>query len=447
MTAPTAPGPGCRRHNLRRARERRGWSQNDLAGKLYILGLDLGVSESDLGVDQRRISEWENGKAQPGSIYTALICRVLELRPAQLDLPEIPSFMLPASSAFTPRVDADESSAQPRPTDDDSVTLTVNRRDFLEALGASAVVGLPGTYTLSRDAECAALAETLGHAIAAAWTLFHSADTDHMVAVGRSQLYLLNRHHSVLSRNVLPTLYSAAYRLLGAAYHRSGRYHEALLAHDKAYMTALEGGDEWNMAESRGWQAYGMQALGRHGDALAVTLAALRLIAEQPGMDSTRLRARLHASAAMTAASIGDEAQVGPMLAASEALLDQLPPLHEEFDQVAWLEAAGVCALRLGHLDVAVDRLRNALDRTPREWTARCVFTVLALATASARTGDRAAAVAVAKGALPQLRAAQSRELTGQFAEVLRTDLAAGCPSDRECHALVDEVEAIAADA
>jgi transcriptional regulator with XRE-family HTH domain/tetratricopeptide (TPR) repeat protein len=445
MTAPMGPGRG--RHNLRRARERRGWSQNDLAGKLYSLGLDLGVSESDLGVDQRRISEWENGKAQPGSIYTALVCRVLELPPAQLDLPEIPSFMLPTSSASTPRVDANDPSDQPKPTDDDSVILTVNRRDFLEALGASAVVGLPGAYALSDDAGRAVLTETLGHAIAAAWTLFHSADTEHMVVVGRTQLYLLSRHHSVLSRGALPTLYSAAYRLLGAAYHRSGRYHEAMLAHDKAYIAALEGADAWNMAESRGWQAYGMQALGRHGDALAVTLAALRLIAERPGPDSTRLRARLHASAAMTAASMGDEAQVGAMLAASETLLDQLPPLHEEFDQIAWLEAAGVCALRLGHLDVAVDRLRNALDRTPREWAARYVFTVLALATASARTGDRDAAIAVAKGALPQLRAVRSGELTGQFAEVLRMDLAAGCPSDRESQTLVDEVEAIAADA
>jgi len=68
--------------------------------------------------------------------------------------------------------------------------------------------------------------------------------------------------------------------LVGATYHFQGRYQEALRAHEKAYMTALEGADGWNMAQCRSWQAYGWKALGRYTDALQATDAALRLISQ-----------------------------------------------------------------------------------------------------------------------------------------------------------------------
>src|SRR5712691_13424756 len=96
MTTLNAPSARGERRNLRRARERRGWSQERLCREICKLGAELGVSESDLGVDQGRVSEWERGRAQPGAIYAALICRLLDLPPEKLDLPKLPSFLLPA---------------------------------------------------------------------------------------------------------------------------------------------------------------------------------------------------------------------------------------------------------------------------------------------------------------------------------------------------------------
>src|SRR5712671_1828575 len=89
MTTPNAPGRPKKRPRLRRARKERGWSQNDAAVKLYNLGLKLGVLEADLGVDARQFSRWELGKAQPNQTYTALLSRLYERPPDQLDLPPV----------------------------------------------------------------------------------------------------------------------------------------------------------------------------------------------------------------------------------------------------------------------------------------------------------------------------------------------------------------------
>ncbi len=255
----------------------------------------------------------------------------------------------------------------------------------------------------------------------------------------------LNQHHAVLSPDVLLPYYSLTYRLIGATHHRRGDYEEALCAHNSAYLAALDGGDVWNMAESRSWQAYGMTALGRHSDSLQTIEAALRLLSGQANPDSTRLRARLFSSAASMAAALGDAKQADAMLHASEALLDQLPGLHEEFDRVAWLESAGVCALRLRRLELAITTLRQALSEVPTHWIARRVFTTIALSTALACARDRDGAIAVAREVIPQLQAAQSRELTQHFTGFLYNGLPANFPNDKVSQHFAHEAEAILA--
>ncbi len=246
----------------------------------------------------------------------------------------------------------------------------ISRRKLLQ-LGAMAMLrGIPlPTGDLLSIEERSHLCLALGENIAAAWMLFHTAGTAQVLAVGQAQLYLLQQHHTVLYPSVLPLFYSGVYRLIGATYHFQGRYHEALRAHEKAYMTALEGADGWNMAQSRSWQAYGWKALGRYADALQATDAALRLISQQGDTESIRLRARLLAFGAETAAILGDVKEVHARLNVSESLLEQLPPLHEEFDRVSWLQWAGMCALHLGQHELAITRLQQALEELPAQWT------------------------------------------------------------------------------
>src|SRR6266487_1541645 len=281
----------------------------------------------------------------------------------------------------------------------------ISRRKLLH-LGAAAMVrGIPlPTSDLLSIEERSHVCQAFGENIAAAWTLFHTAGTAQVLAVGQAQLYLVQQHHTVLYPSVLPLFYSGVYRLIGATYHFQGRYQEALRAHEKAYMTALDGADGWNMAQSRRWQAYGWKALGRYADALQATDAALRLISQLDDTESIRLQARLLAFGAENAAILGDVKEVHARLNASEALLEQLPPLHEEFDRVGWLQWAGMCALHLGQHELAITHLQQALDELPAQWIRRYVSTAIPLVCALARRKERAATLAMAHKTLPQLK-------------------------------------------
>jgi transcriptional regulator with XRE-family HTH domain/tetratricopeptide (TPR) repeat protein len=419
------------RTRLRRARKERGWSQNDAAAKLYALGIELGVAEADLGVDARQISRWEGGKAQPGPLYTALMSRLYGLPTAELDLPPVVLPVAPVRSPNGPSAPADAAG-------EEFITLVVKRREFLEAVGGGVMAGLASTGPLSPAARYV-LTGIVSRNIEDAWKLFHTADTEHMLAVSTAQIHMVQRHQADLHPGALPKFYSAAYRLLGATYHRRGRYQEALLAHEQAYLSALEGAETYNMAQSRCWQAYGMQMVGRHADSLALMNMALRLVSNLPELAGGRLHCRLLTCVAMNAALVGDRKLAIEMLHACELLLDQLPGPHEEFDRSAWLESAGVCALRLGDVDAAVGQLQRALNDTPVHWTQRRALTTIGLAKAFAFQGERDATLAAAYELLPQLEAVRSRELVDQFLHYVNEVLLTSFPNDINCLALIAE--------
>jgi tetratricopeptide (TPR) repeat protein len=330
----------------------------------------------------------------------------------------------------------------------------VRRREFLRlstgVAGGALLDGWRLVHEIERLAapgplspqERSALTEMIGRNIEAGWQLFRKADTEQMLSVGRAQLHMLRRHNEDLDPDAVPTLYSAASRLLGATYHRRGHYHEALEAHDTAYLAASEVGDVWSMAQCRAWQAYGRQALGDHAVSLQTAKAALRLISDRSDIDSVRLRGRLLTSAAMNAATLKDTNQVGAMLEASEALLDQLEAPSEEFDRAVWLDSTGVCALRLGQPEQAASRFQEALEQTPDHWIPRRVFTTIGLATALTVRGDADEALAISDGLVPQLRAMQSRELTDHFVGFLRDGLLAKYPGDPHGLALLAHIAA-----
>jgi tetratricopeptide (TPR) repeat protein len=448
------------RPNLRRARLRLGWSLERAAD-------EISRRYPHLGIDVRQIVRWESGETRtPRPMNVLALSTTYGLPPEELDLPPIPGAdctwnvphaPVPGEHAAAPSPSVpsgDGVAVRAGSTDGELVTLIVNRQQLIDALGGTAAAGLlhdidshgERTASVSREdlspAERSALSQTIGQNIEAAWALFHTADTEHMLAVGRTQLSMLRRHHGDLDASVLPTFYSSVYRLLGATQHRRGRYQDALGAHDRAYLTALEAGDAWSMAESRAWRAYGLQALVRDSESLQVIEAALRLISEQSDPQSTRLRARLLASGATSAASLHDAERSAAMLHASEALLDEIPALHEEFDRAAWLADAGICSLRLGDVALAVTRLRQAVNGTPQQWVARHVLATLGLAGALACSRDRDETLAVSKSLIPRLAATRSRELTDHVVRFLREGLMASFPDDRQCRALLGEAEA-----
>ncbi len=69
---------------LRKKRQLRGWSQDDLVRELVDIGIELG--ERQLGVSASLISRWEHGVTQPRPPYPKLLCRLFNATAEELGL-------------------------------------------------------------------------------------------------------------------------------------------------------------------------------------------------------------------------------------------------------------------------------------------------------------------------------------------------------------------------
>ena len=472
---------------LRYARESRGWTQKRLADELSRRG--------DSITDDNNISRWESGKHRPSPYWQEQLSLLfgksfeelgfieppptLERLPtyvstgSQLSTVTLPTShqaidLLLAASETTPEelvgawlaLQAGDLAVlfQEGWTIEDILTSlrvvlkgtqamsSISRRDlgrkFLQ-FGAAAVLGgisIPSGRHISTE-ERIELHRTLGESIAAGWQLFHTAGNAQVLAIGKAQLLQVKEASAHLYPSVKPLYYSGVHRLIGAALHFQGRYEEAHQAQEKAYIAALEGADCWNMAQSRGWQAYGLKARERHLEAMHTADAALRLISSQQDTESIRLRARLLAFSAENAALLGQTGEVQQRLDASEGLLEYLPGAHEEFDRTSWLQQAGTCALSLKQYDLATKRLQQALDELPARWTLRSASTAIPLASAFAKQKERNRALAIAEQTLPVIQASQSLTLIHEFMSCLKEDLLVCFPNDSRCQALVAVVQ------
>jgi tetratricopeptide (TPR) repeat protein len=440
------------RPRLRGARLRLGWSRERAAD-------EISRRYPHLAIDARQIGRWESGEtALPRPMNVLALCRTYGLPPEELDLPPIPGADLTSDiPGLTGQAERRPASPPPAPrdrrvvvqaiaADGDFITLVVNRQELADALGGTVTTGrLDDVDSEGQTHPCAAehlaLADRISRSIDGSWALFHMGETQQMLALARAQVSRLRRQSGELDHSLFPVLCSAAYRLLGATYHRAGCYEQALRAHETAHLAAQEAGHAWSTAATRIWQAYGMQALGRYAASLQVMEGALQLISNQDDPESTRLTARILASAATTAANLQEGDRAMSLLHASQALLDELPARHEEFDRAAWLAEAGTCSLLLDPSDRATTLLQQAVNDTPPEWVARHALTAVALAGALIRSRDRDAALAVTRGVIPGLRMMRSRELTDHFIRFLRIGLLPAFPGDRECAALFHEAE------
>ncbi len=84
-------GPVARRYDndeLRQARIRRRWTEDDLAVKLHELAAELG--EADCAVDANQVSKWERGVRNPGRFYRPRLCLALEAEPQELGFDPTP---------------------------------------------------------------------------------------------------------------------------------------------------------------------------------------------------------------------------------------------------------------------------------------------------------------------------------------------------------------------
>src|SRR5437660_1496162 len=73
---------------LRAVRQRRGWTEEDLAAAVLDVAESLG--EPAPGISGSQVSKWERGARRPGPYYQARLCLALGCTAEQLGLQETP---------------------------------------------------------------------------------------------------------------------------------------------------------------------------------------------------------------------------------------------------------------------------------------------------------------------------------------------------------------------
>ncbi len=488
---------------LRRLREERGWSLRRVADELCLLAES--EDENRLpGVNANMVGVWERGWKRPSPFYQALFCQLYQRSASQLGfvredrvspalaedtqqqevnrpirslcpMTNVPQLAL--AHEKTCAIDLLCHAPESTPNQQAGAWLTlganglsqlfdegwtldeilaslqvvlqgmqampsITRRQLLQLGGAAVMssIPMPVGERVSEE-ERVQFTSALGESIGVAWKLFHTAGNAQVLAVGQALLFLLKQYHSELLPAMQPSLYSVTYRLIGAAMHYQDRYRAALNAHMQAYLTSLEGGDAWNMAQSRIWQAYAMEAQGQYEDALQVLEAALRLISTQNNIEGIRTSAHILASSAEIAALMNDVEETQVKLSASEALLEHLPGPNAEFDRATWYEVAGVCALHLKQFDVAAERLNLAIETQLPEALFRRAATLMPLVMTYAYLGERNTSLDLAENAIPLFNSINASGMSRQFVEYTTCALSEAFPDDPKTQTFIANLQ------
>ena len=314
----------------------------------------------------------------------------------------------------------------------------MTRRKLLQLGGMAAISGIvPLVDRQATEEEQIQFTQRIGNSISYGWKLFNTTNTPQVLAVGQALLTLIQQNCFYLLPHTRPLLYSSAYRLIGAALHFHGSYEKAYQFHERAYITALEGADTWNMVQCRMWQANGFMEQKRYAEALQTNEAALRLINHHDNSEVVRTKAKLLASSAESAAYLGETKQVQEKLNTSKSVLEQFPQtLHDEFDDKSWHHHAGTCALILGHHDTAIKELQQAVQGLPAHLVVRNVTALMPLAIAYARAGEREKCLETTMKVIQQSKELNAQGISKQFSDYIREEIHKAFPHDAQITSL-----------
>ena len=319
------------------------------------------------------------------------------------------------------------------------IVSKITRRQLFE-LGALALVSgipIPTGKHISAE-ERTELHLALSECIAGGWKLFVTASMPQVLAVGQAQLQLLHQAYTEIYPSVRPLFYSPVYRLIGAALFFQSHYAEALQAHSQAYLTALEAGDSWNMAESLSWQAGVFKACGRHAESIQTTEAALRLLHDSHEAHIVASQARLLAHWAESAALLGERFAMEEKLSASAELLSQFEG-NDEFDAAIWQLYRGTCALYIGDPGSAEQYLEHALRELRPNLLHQRASAALLQAQACIKMGEWKRSLSVVRAAVPLVVATTSPLLDRGLVDLVEQFMIT-LPKDDEVRDLVEEV-------
>lgn len=487
-------------YRLRNRRRQHGWTLEDAAHELLKLCEDRPRELARGDVNAKMLGSWERGEHQPSFYYQKRLCLLYNASIEELGfLDTNADTALRQSSHLSPHVVSDPQQVRTElsphrpaldlllesPPDIDAETLAgiwlalgagdvavlfdqgwsvediltslrivlqgvqampkLSRRTFgrkLVQYSAAAVlsgISLPSSDHLSVE-EKIELHRTLGDSIAEGWKLFHTASNRQVLAVGQTELAMLQQVHSFLYPQVRSIYYTAIYNLIGRAQHFQERYEEAMLAHMNAYAAALGAGDPLYIAQSLICQADTYQALGHHAESIQVIEEALRCLGQR---DEEHLRSRAHLLGcwADNAMMMGNHTLAKQKLDEAALYLEQFSP-KEEFDRTSWLQLAGKQALMAGEHGEAVTFLETALADNPSHLLVRHASILIPLAIAYARMEERDTSLRIARQALPVMVTINAAMTNKQFIDYIRQDILGSFPHDTAVHTfLTDTVE------
>ncbi len=292
------------------------------------------------------------------------------------------------------------------------------------------------TSTSISEDEKMKLSNTLSKSIATSWKLFLSANNAQLLALGQTQLALVQQVHPLLHPSVRAYLYTGVYGLIGLALHFQERDLEALQVHQNGYFAASSTGDAWYVVQSLICQADCYNALRQYDFAIKVIQEALWIINTPTNNAQICAKAHLLSCWADNAMMLDDYKTAQEKLAASEEYLDQIV-LNEEFDRASWLLLAGKYALKTENYITALRNFESALVELPEQWTLRRAMTALGLTKAYARIKERDKSLEIAQNLAPMIQTINAKMTNRWFAEYLQHDLLDLFPTDAHVRTFV----------
>lgn len=280
--------------------------------------------------------------------------------------------------------------------------LPSNIRRKLLQLGSAAMMNTTQPTECMTQEEQIRIFHMLSSSIVDGWKCFQTMSNTQLLITGHALLTLIQQCHFIEYSPIIPALYSSTYRLIGLAQLFQGRYGDALRSYNKAYLTAIEIGDAWNMAESLGAQAGIWKACGQQEKAIQINEAAIRLLTQDDNEASHTTQARLYAQSAESAALLGNVSVVEKMLDESHAQLYQILP-DKVIGDYMQSYYHGTCAHYLGDSTKAITFFQQALQSYPQSWLLQRANTLLFQAEAFLKVKDWQNSLAVAQEALPHI--------------------------------------------
>jgi transcriptional regulator with XRE-family HTH domain/tetratricopeptide (TPR) repeat protein len=356
--------------DLRRARQQRGWTEDDVAVRLHELAGELG--EPTPGVSGPQVGKWERGVRSPGRYYRPRLCLVFEAMPREIGLVPNPRLMHDIGQLGRKRVEL-----QPRQQDQRAGPTASGTEHSAPVVNISHNPGpkLPESAFPQMDRDRLAVAlrylwpadePLVGGLGRAVRQLSHRTDTESPDVVLPDLRAFLEGLQQLLSRSQPPELASRLMVLASVAAMHTGFLHDIGGRWSDAYThfavsesLARESGSGTQLAMVliNKSEVYSRRARGPEDLGPAVTFTEAAQLAVEPNSPAG-LRAWIVGERAAHEAEFGDDLASGQDVElayriAAGASATELN-LFSDLDS-RWLEHyRAIRALRLGQPDEAI---------------------------------------------------------------------------------------------